>query len=44
MSDQTGRLSDQTGKKRGRPMHDIISDIIDWEFDAAIASALGFLR
>jgi hypothetical protein len=32
-----------TNKKRGRPMRDI-SDIIDWKVDAAIASALGFLR
>jgi hypothetical protein len=30
-SDRTGRLSDQSGKKRGRTMHDIISDIIDWD-------------
>jgi hypothetical protein len=31
LSDRTGRLSDQTGKRQGRTMHDIISDIIDWD-------------
>ena len=24
-------LSSQTGRKQGRPVHDIISDIIDWD-------------